>query len=369
MKIKVTKSNLETILNILIRSVSTKPQLPILSCLLLEAKDNKINLFSTDLNIGIRSSLHGEVIEEGRVAIPAKIFLETIKLVGKGDISLSLEESTLKVKGIKSKTNIQCHYADDFPEFPTLPELTNSFDTSKLKVIDKYVSFSTSLDQARLILTTLLFRKNNDDLQIVGTDGFRLSVLKLNDEEIVGQDKFLLVNKAFNEIVKISDIQNQEKVFFEVSDELKQVFFKVGNVELFIRLIEGSYPPFEKIIPTGFEITGTFDGEEFENILKQAMVFAREASNIVTLEISEGKMKVISNASSKGNFEGEISFVLEEGSEGTVSFNAKYLQDFLKNIKPERVWMGMNDGLKPVMFKEEKNDFYQYVVMPFRLNG
>lgn len=369
MKIKVTKLNLETILNILIRSISSKPQLPILSCFLLEAKDNQINLFATDLNIGIRSSLHGEIVEEGKVAIPAKIFLETVKLLGDGDLELSLEENTLKIRGIKSKTNIQCQASEDFPEFPTLPELTNSFETSKLKVIEKYVSFSTSLDQARLILTTLLFRKSDDDLLVVGTDGFRLSLLKLSNEKIEGQNEFLLVNKAFNEIVKISDVQNKEKVFFEVSDELKQVFFKVGDVELFIRLIEGDFPPFEKIVPNGFELTGTFDGEEFDNVIKQAMVFARESSNIVTLEIADGKMKVVSNASAKGNFEGEIPFTLQEGTTGTVSFNAKYLQDFLKNIKPERVWMGMNDGLKPVMFKEEKNDFYQYVVMPFRLNG
>jgi len=369
MKIKVTKSNLETILNILVRIISTKPQLPILSCLLLEAKENQISLFATDLNIGIKTNLYGEIIEEGKVAIPAKIFLETIKSLGKSDLELNLEENTLKIKSDKSKTNIQCQNSEDFPEFPTLPELTSQFETSKLKIIEKYVSFSTSLDQARLILTTLLFRKNEDGLQVVGTDGFRLSVLNLMKGEIGNQSEFLIANNAFNEIVKISDVQTQEKVQFEVSSELKQVFFRIGDVELFIRLIEGAYPPFEKIIPSGFEVTGTFDGEEFENIIKQAMVFAREVSNIITLEIADGQMNVAANASSKGSYEGKIAVEMIDGSEGKVSFNARYLQDFLKNIKPGRVWFGMNDSLKPVMFKEVDNDFYEYVVMPFRLNG
>lgn len=369
MQIKVTKSNLESNLNTLIRIISPQPQLPILSCLLLEAKDNQITISATDLNIGIKTNLYGEVLKEGKVAIPAKIFLESIKSLGKGDLDLSLEELTLKVKSAKSKTNIQCQQSDDFPLFPTLPELTSEFETSKLKVIEKYVSFSTSLDQARLILTTLLFRKTEEGLKIVGTDGFRLSVLNLANGSMLDQKEFLIANKAFNEIVKISDTQTQEKVQFEVSNELKQVFFKIGNVELFIRLIEGNYPPFEKIIPSGFEITGTFDGEEFDNILKQAMVFAREVSNIVTLEFSNGKMKIIANASSKGNYEGEINVEMAEGQETKISFNAKYLQDFLKNIKPKRVWIGLNDGLKPAMFKEVDNDFYEYVVMPFRLNG
>jgi DNA polymerase III subunit beta len=369
MQIKVTQSNLESILNTLIRIISTKPQLPILSCLLLEAKDNQISLFATDLNIGIKTDLYGEVIKEGKVAIPAKIFLETIKSLGKGDLDLSLNDLTLKVKSSKSKTNIQCQQSDDFPDFPTLPKLTSEFETSKLKVIEKYVSFSTSLDQARLILTTLLFRKTEDGLKIVGTDGFRLSVLNLANGSMGDQKEFLIANKAFNEIVKISDLQTQEKVLFEVSSELKQVFFKIGNVELFIRLIEGNYPPFEKIVPNGFEVTGTFDGEEFENVLKQAMVFAREVSNIVTFEFKDSKIKIIANASAKGSYEGEIDVKMIDGSEGKVSFNARYLQDFLKNIKPKRVWFGMNDELKPVMFKEVDNDFYEYVVMPFRLNG
>lgn len=369
MQIKVTQSNLESVLNILIRIISTKPQLPILSCILLEAKNNKISLFATDLNVGIKTELYGEIIKGGKVAIPAKIFLETIKSLSKGDLNISLDELTLKVKSSKSKTNIQCQNNEDFPEFPTLPELTNQFETSKLKVIEKYVSFSTSLDQARLILTTLLFRKIEKGLKIVGTDGFRLSVLDFSNDSMGNEKEFLIANKAFNEIVKISDIQTQEKVLFEVSNELKQVFFKIGNVELFIRLIEGTYPPFEKIIPGDFEIRGTFDGEEFDNILKQAMVFAREVSNIITLEFSDGKMKIVANASSKGNYEGQIDVEMTQDTSIKVSFNAKYLQDFIKNIKPKRIWFGLNDELKPIMFKEVDNDFYEYVVMPFRLNG
>lgn len=369
MKIKVTQSNLESVLNILVRVISSKPQLPILSCLLLEAKDNQITVFATDLNMGIKTKLHGEIIEDGIVAIPAKLFLETIKSLGKGDLEIALQDLTLMITSARSKTNIQCQPNEDFPIFPTLPELTSHFDTAQLKIIEKYISFSTSLDQARLILTTLLFRKNNQGLQVVGTDGFRLSLLNLQKDDLGDLEEFLIVNKAFSEIVKITDIQEQEKVDFEVSDALKQVFFRIGDVELFIRLIEGTYPPFEKIIPSGFEMTGTFDGEEFDTVLKQAMVFAREVSNIITLEIKDGFMKIVANASAKGNYEGEIPVEILEGTEGRVSFNAKYLQDFIKNIKPERIWFGMNDELKPVMFKEVDNDFYQYVVMPFRLNN
>ena len=94
MQIKVTQSNLESILNTLIRIISTKPQLPILSCLLLEAKDNQISLFATDLNIGIKTDLYGEVIKEGKVAIPAKIFLEIsfFRIKNSFSVNISIEE-------------------------------------------------------------------------------------------------------------------------------------------------------------------------------------------------------------------------------------------------------------------------------------
>lgn len=369
MKIKIAKQNLETILNSLSRIISVKPQLPILNCLLFEAKNGKISLFATDLNLGIKSNVFGEIIEEGVISVPVKLFLEVIKSLSSGDIEITLKDLSLEIKSGKTKTSIQCQSGEDFPVFPSLPTLTSEIDSQKLKIIEKYVSFSTSLDQTRVVLTTLLFRKKEDGIQVVGTDGFRLSVLSFSEEIIKGFEGFLITNKAFSEVVRLSEQQNTEKVLFEVSNEFKQVFFKVGESEMFVRLIESTFPPFEKIIPPDFETTISFDGEEFENVLRQATIFARETSNIVTLEILEKSLKINAAASSRGDFEGEIAVENISGLAGKVSFNVKYLQDLLKNVRPKQIWMGMNDSLKPVMFKEIDNDHYQYIVMPFRLNG
>lgn len=369
MKIKITKQNLENTLSSLSRIISAKPQLPILSCLLFEAKDGRLSLFATDLNLGIKSTVFGEILEEGAVSIPAKLFLEVVKSLPVGEIEISLKDLSLEIKAGKTRTSLQCQASTEFPEFPALPALKSEIDAPKLQIIEKYVSFSTSLDQTRVVLTTILFRKKTDGVQVVGTDGFRLSVLTFKDEIIKGSDDFLITNKAFSEVVKLSEQQNNEKVLFEVSGELKQVFFKVGESEMFVRLIETSYPPFEKIIPPDFETIVSFDGEEFETALRQATIFARETSNIVTLEISEKTLKISATANSRGDFEGEIPIENIQGQTGRVSFNVRYLQDLLKNIRPKQIWLGMNDSLKPVMFKEIDNDHYQYVVMPFRLNS
>lgn len=369
MKITISKQNLESALNSLVRIISAKPQLPILNCVLFKASAGKISLFATDLNLGIRSLVFGEVIEEGSVSVPAKLFLEVIKSLSPGDVNLELKELTLVIKATRSKTTLQCQAGSEFPDFPTLPILTSEIDTPKLQIIEKYVSFSTSLDPTRVVLTTLLFRRNDQGIQVVGTDGFRLSLLSFKEEIIKGFEDFLITNKAFSEVVKLTDTQHTEKVFFEVSSELKQVFFKVGESEMFVRLIESSYPPFEKIIPPSFETILNFDGEEFESVLRQATIFARETSNIITLELAKKTLQVTAFAASRGNFEGEVQVNVLEGTAGKVSFNVKYLQDLLKNIRPKKIWLGLNDSLKPVMFKEEGNEHYQYVVMPFRLNS
>lgn len=369
MKIKINKQNLETVLNSLSRIISSKPQLPILSCFLFQVKNEEITFFATDLNLGIKTKVHGEILEEGSIAVPAKLFLEIIKSLNLGEIEISLTNLSLEIKSGKTKTEIQCQSSDEFPDFPTLPMLSNELDAPKLQVIEKYVSFSTSLDQTRVVLTTILFRKKDNSVQVVGTDGFRLSVLTFDEEIIKGFDEFLITNKAFNEVVRLSEQQNASKAHFEVSSELKQVFFKVGDSEMFVRLIESTYPPFEKIIPQSFETIVSFDGDELETTLRQAIIFARETSNIVTLELSDSSLIISSAATSKGSFAGEIPVQVVAGNQGKVSFNVKYLQDLLKNVKPKQITMSMNDSLKPVMFKESDNDHYQYVVMPFRLNS
>lgn len=368
MKLKLLQSNLQTQLQYLIKVVPKNPQLPILSSILLTATDGVITLASTDLNTGIKTTLQGEIEEPGQVAIPGSVFTEAIKNMPAQTLTLSLTEQQLSIQGEKSKTQISCFDASEFPDFPTPTGEATSLPIDLLELIVRYVNYSASIDPARLILTTVLFNQSEDHLEVVATDGFRLSVLKLPQQILEVGQHFLLPANTLLEIVRISSKQTLEKVDFMVSEELKQIFFKLDGLELNVRLIEGEYPPYQKIIPPSFTTKLEFDTQEMETQLKQAMVLAREVSNIVTMEFDQHKFQIKAKSSALGIFEGSINFELLEGESGEVSFNAKYLQDFMSNVKPERIWMGLNDKLKPVMFKEVDNDQFEYVVMPFRLN-
>jgi DNA polymerase-3 subunit beta len=368
MQLSTLQSNLNKQLPNVVKVTPKNPQLPILSSILLEAKDGVVTLASTDLNTGIKTQVEGDIIKDGRVAIPGSIFADAIKNMPAQKIEFTLEDQQLTLKGEKSTTQISVFEATDFPEFPQADGEFKNLSREMLDIIVRYVHHSASIDQARLILTTILFKQMEDHLEVVATDGFRLGVLKLKTQLLEVGQQFLIPASTLLEVARMSAKQTLENIGFRVSAELKQIFFQLDGIELNVRLIEGEYPPYEKIIPPSFATKVEFDCQEMETQLKQAMVLAKEVSNIVTLEFTKDKFSVKAKSSAHGVYEGNLDFTLLEGESGEVSFNAKYLQDFISNVKPERIWMGLNDKLKPVMFKEVENDQFEYVVMPFRLN-
>ena len=184
MKLEILQENLNTALNQIYRVIPNKPQLPILSSILLVASKNAITLSATDLYVGIKTTVAGKVIQPNSVAIPGKIFYSIIASLNPGKLVISLEENTLTVTSRNNKTTIQCLDAAEFPEFPKMNGKVNSLSVSSLEDIQNMVSFSTSIDPTRPVLTSLLFQFDKEGLLVVGTDGFRLATLKLTAEKI-----------------------------------------------------------------------------------------------------------------------------------------------------------------------------------------
>jgi DNA polymerase-3 subunit beta len=204
-------------------------------------------------------------------------------------------------------------------------------------------------------------------LQVVGTDGFRLA-LKTYPVAFPLAQSLLLPVKALQEIVRIGAQQTADTVKLAVSTELKQLFVVVNDTHFFIRLIEGEYPPFEKIIPSNFTLEVTFDAEEFAAHIKRALIFARDSSNIVKFSIDETGMTCTASASASGEYSGRLDVTHIQGDAGTIAFNGRYLLDFLAALKPTKLWFGMTESLKPALFRLDGVEGFMYVVMPFRVN-
>jgi DNA polymerase-3 subunit beta len=368
MTITLLQENLQTSLNYLQKVLPSKPQLPILSSILLQIKSTTCTLAATDLYMGIRSTIPITSDEEGEVVVPGKQFREIINSLRPGSVTLSYENSTLLITSGKTKATLQCYSNEEYPPFPLVTGEKFQLSREKVQLIEKYCAFSASSDQTRPILTTILFEFLETEMKAVATDGFRLAVLGLTDTGSTTPQKLLVPSRALVEVSRIMEQLQVETLDFTVSDELKQILFMVGDVEVYVRLIAGEYPPYEKIMPSVFTTEVMFDKGELLETVKQALIYARDASNITQLLITEGTVKILATSPSLGTFEGVLDHATVSGESNEVAFNSRYLLDFLAAVQSDRVWFGMSDTLKPVLFRIEELEGFLYVVMPFKVS-
>lgn len=368
MKLKVLQENLNTSLNNLQKAIPSKPQLPILSSVLIETKDNGCTISATDLYFGVRSQVQTDIEADGTLVVPGKQFKEIISSLNPGVLEIELIENTLHINSDKTKTSLACQLSDEYPPFPQVEGEEYVLTKDHLENIERYITFSASTDQARPVLTAVLFEFSEDGLKVVSTDGFRLSTLVLDKETQHEPKTFLIPAKALSEVSRIMAKVKASEVRFKVSHELKQILFSVDGVSIFVRLIDGNYPPYGQIIPTDFATEVIFDGAELVENLKRAMIFARESSNIVRFVINKDSVEIHSSSPSFGKYKGILKNVVITGPESEIAFNIKYLVDYLSATKTDKHWFGMSESLKPALFKPESNTDHQYIVMPFKVN-
>lgn len=368
MKISVLQENIRSAVVNAAKAVPARPQLAILNSLLLKATETHLEISATDLYVGIRTKVLGEIEEPGSIAIPAKTFLDMIQSLPAGKIELETQGTTLLLSSSSGKVKLQGQASDDYPDFPAQAGQSLNFSLSDLETIDQYVRFATSTDQTRLVLTSLLLKFGEKGLEVVGTDGFRLAHLVLPMTEIQAESRFLLPAKAMSEVCRIANQEKVSTVTFFVSQELKQLSFVINQTEMFVRLLDGEFPPYEKIMPAEFSLQATWDGEEFASQIKRAFIFARETSNIVRARIEGDQLKIFARSATQGEYEGQMPLKILKGEPSQIAFNAKYLLDFLSLVKPKTIWFGMNDSLKPALLRPETAPTYSYIVMPFRVN-
>jgi len=368
MKFTILQENLSKTLTFLQKAIPSKPQLPILSSILLEVKDNKLTLSATDLYLGIKSQCIAQVEAEGAIVVPGDVFKQFIGSLAPGKINFELKDQNLLISAGKSKIKIPTQSNEDYPDFPQVKGSDLNLPLDVLDQIEKYVSFSASIDQTRPVLTTVLLKSINDGLEVVATDGFRLSTLFFSGINSNQELNLLVPVKALSEVYRIAQSSQEKELKVTLSTELKQIKFVIGDTQVFVRLIEGDYPPYEKIIPTDFRVKVSIDGEQLSAEIKRAFILARDASNIIKLEIKDNSLIIRSTSPAYGNYEGVVEIENMSNENGELAFNAKYLLEFLNTVKPEKIYFGMNESLKPTMITVEDIKDFKYIVMPFRVN-
>lgn len=365
MKISIKQSDLDQSLQSVKRVIPSRPQLPILQGVFLQAT-TQLSISATDLHTGVRQTLGAVVDQPGEIVVPAQPFADIIHALPVGTIELESDEQTLTIKTKSTQSTIQCLTGDEYPAFPNTEGEEITISATLFSQVVEKISFAAAKDETRPILTSLLFSSHQNNLRVVATDGFRLALLD-TQQSFSGTD-LLIPTKALQEMQKLQSKSKAEVIKMQVSRELKQLFCDFEGIELVVRLMEGEFPPYQKIMPPAFSRRFLTSVEDLMSGLRAAQVFSKDSSQIVSILFSSPDLTISATSPSLGTHQGSISCQCEQGESLTVAFNVGYLLDVLQVLKSGEIAVELNESLQPAMLSQPTQPGLSFLIMPFRAN-
>lgn len=370
MEFTVSKTDLVRELGLSQGVVEKKTTIPILSNVLIEAKDDRIILTATDLELGIRCSCPAKVKKAGGGTIPARRMLDYVRLLPDGDVQVKIQENHWAsfVCG-RSRTRIAGMSRESFPELPKMPAPLAEIPISVLATMIGKTVFAISSEESRFTLNGALLVLRKGGLVMVATDGHRLAMVESSGElpGIAGAYRALLPRKAMLELQKLaSDADSSAMVRF--SGDENHLFFELGERLLLSRKLTGNFPDYERVLPKEQPLSVNLNREELRGALERVAQFSDERSRSIRLSVAGGEVKIHSSVSETGESEESIP-VNYDGPATEIGFNADYMLDFLRAISEEQVQFLFKDPhsageLRPA---GEKPENYRYVIMPMRI--
>jgi len=368
MKVICTQENLTKGLNITSHIAGKNITLPILNNILIKIEQGKFNLISTNLDIGIKTSVRGKVEEAGEITVPARLFSEYIALVSSGNIELTRKDNDLVIGAGEQQSVIKGQGADEYPIVPEIEGVEYfSLETMEFKEVLSQVIFSASYEDIRPELSGVLFLSQDDKLVFVATDSYRLAekIISLGKEnEKIGKIKKIVPLMVLQEILRILG-DNQGKV--EIGFNENQIIFKFDETVIISRLIEGNYPDYKEIIPSEYRTRAMVDRNSLIKIIRTASLFSKKGINDILLEFNSKEKILKVSAANMQLGENKATIGIEsEGENNSVVFNYKYLLDGLQNMPSKKIVFELSSSDSPVVLKPEGIKDYLYLIMPIR---
>lgn len=366
MKIQISAEQLQKKLPYINHAVSLRSQLPILLNLLLEAKEGKLSISATDLEIGIKLEIFGNVEEDGEITVPARVFSELIaSLPSSETITLQTIGTGMEISSKRTTSTLQAISADEFPSLYEEKGETIAV-LGRQSVVDNFsmVIFAADIGTIKPQLAGMMVQKEENGFLLVATDGYRLSLKHLFQEGGLVEEKHLLIPARV--IKEACNMKEDGDITISVSKKNNQVLFAQKETTLVGRLIESEFPNYEKIIPTDRATTVTFSKTDMQKAVKTCSIFARETANIIKFALISGMVVVSANTPSLGENKVEVEAQLS-GEENEIAFNAKYLLDLFANVEAEEFVLEMTGPLNPGVFKIAGDDSFLHIIMPIKV--
>jgi DNA polymerase III subunit beta len=366
MQIKINREILLKPLTNVSSIVERRHTLPILSNLLVEAKNNNIQLTVTDLEMQISLNIESKFTGELSTTISAKKLLDICRSLPEGvDIDMQSNDSRITVKTGKSRFNLQTLPAADYPVMTKVAGTGTEINISQiaLKKLLKQVEFAMAQQDIRYYLNGLLLEVNENKLNIVGTDGHRLSFTSTTLNKNYDKTEVIIPRKTVVELIKLLD-DSEDEVLIEIN--AGQVNFSFSDIRLISKVIDGKFPDYNRVIPVGHQNTFSVNRVSILTAMQRASILSNEKYRGIRMVLSNNNLKLISTNTEQEEAEEELEIDYAKDSLD-IGFNVTYLIDVLNNVNDETINFSFADANSSCLVTVPNDENYKYVVMPMRI--
>jgi len=348
------------------RATDPKSNITILRNVLIDLKEDRMDIIGFDHRIGIKTGMECTVEEPGRITVPCALLLEILGAMGEEMVYFTLDGYILNIECDKSRYNLNCLSAEDFPQFPEIKE-EKSFEV-EAGILEKGIRqtiLATNPDDPRAFMGGVYIKGGKEELVFVGTDGHRLAFRRFQPEAAVPEFEVIVPTRTLSELLRIIGEVEPEKLKIGVGE--KSVSFTMDGVFVISRLVDAKYPKYDKVIPDNTEGSCRVGRQKMANAVRGASIMARAKENkdMVEMSITDESIKFQSSTNDIGSADEEIA-VTKKGRDVRFAFNSRYILDFLGVVDDDEIVIEFTEELNPSLFHTDNPD-YRYVLMPIKV--
>jgi DNA polymerase-3 subunit beta len=370
MKFTCDRSALVDKLGVLARGVSTRSALPVLSGILLQAGEGRLDLFSTDMELSIKADFATTVERDGEIVVPARLFSDVVRNLPDDDVVIEAGEAAVKVSAGRAAFSLNAWAAADFPQTSTF-DMAGAFDVEREPFVETLnkVGRAASRDETRPILTGVLMTITGETLRMVATDSYRLAVKETKlDHALDAEVQAIVPVKALGEVTRLAATLGPGEIAVAIGEN--QAVFKLsdpaGDVWIASRLIEGQFPNYKQLLPDTFEHEVTIDRGQLIATARRVSLLAQKNAPL-RMSFTENRLTVKALTQDVGQAE-EALDVEFAGEPFEIGFNPAYLIEGVDAVDDDAAVLRFTSPLRPGLIGGPGDDF-TYLIMPIRLSG
>lgn len=366
MNIRVAKSGIQKELGILRLVVERKHTMPILSCVRLEARDGKLWLSGTNMDMGIRTVCEVEIEEPGAICLPARKLFDIVSALPDGLVEFVGTGQRMTIRSGRSRFQIAGFAVADFPHIPAVSWNGHRVPTNQWALGTERVLFAVKWETGS-VLSGVNFEWWDGGMRLVATDGHRLALWETATPP-PERTAHVIPKEAMRILARLLDTEEMEVV-----TDANHVYVRAGHREFVSRLHAGNFPNYESVIPNSAPSRAIVSAEEFLEACRRVMIVADRQRPVVQLSFSEGAVTFTTQATGVDEGAVEEIWCSYEGEPMEIAFNAEYLEDFFSVVTGTSVEIWLRDARSQALFRPlqttNESERYVYVLMPVLLPG